>query len=292
VRLDRAATLSVFDPLRQAGLLRGEPGIPILMYHSISEDNEARVAPYYRLCTSPGRFREQMQWLHDRGYVVIDLEDAIRRVRSGTAAEKPFAVLTFDDGFHELFTEAWPAMAKFGFTGTVFLPTAFIGRNRGTFKGRGCLTWNEVRELSSRGIRFGSHTVNHPKLHALEWPEIRRELAESKATLEQELQMPVRRFAYPYAFPQEDRSFVSRLKYELLEMNYAVGVTTMIGRASSQCDPLCARRVPVNDCDDEALFLAKLDGSYDWLAIFQKAQRVGIGLVHGIRNCPSRETSQ
>ena len=70
-------TLSMFEPLRRAGVVRPSPGIPILMYHSISDDPEAGVSPYYRLATSPRRFRDQMRWLRDGGYRVIDLMEAI-----------------------------------------------------------------------------------------------------------------------------------------------------------------------------------------------------------------------
>ena len=145
------------------------------------------------------------------------------------------------------------------------------------------------RELSSHGITFGSHTVNHTRLYALRWPEIRDELAQSKAVLEQEVQMSTRCFAYPYAFPQEDSDFVRRLRHELAELNYAVAVTTMIGRATVADDPLCTRRVPVNDCDDEGLFAAKLNGAYDWLAVLQKAHRNTARLVRSVRTLGTRK---
>ena len=50
------------------------------------------------------------------------------------------------------------------------------------------MTWDEVRELRREGVLFGSHTVNHPKLHELPWDDIRTELAVSRDCLEQQLQ--------------------------------------------------------------------------------------------------------
>jgi peptidoglycan/xylan/chitin deacetylase (PgdA/CDA1 family) len=244
------------------------------MYHSISSPgDEAGVSAYYRLATSTSRFRAQMGWLKRSGVDVLPLDEALSRLQSSVVDERPSAVVTFDDGFREFLTAAWPMLNELDFTATVFLPTAFIGTNALRFKGRECLTWKEVRSLHSAGVTFGSHTVHHPKLYELDWSTIRRELADSKSKLEDELQSSVIAFAYPYAFPQEDALFVKHLRYELAAVGYQFAVTTMIGRVARGDDPLSLRRLPVNDCDDDALFAAKISGAYDWLARFQTAQR-------------------
>lgn len=158
-----------------------------------------------------------------------------------------------------------------GFTATVYLPTAFIGGQRRRFRGRECLCWQEVRELRARGFHFGSHTVHHPQLHGLPWDCIARELAESRAQLEQELQLDVLDFAYPFAFPQQDRDFAPRFMELLQSAGYQSSVTTIIGRARPGDSPLCLRRLPVNGCDDTRFLDAKLVGAYDWLRCAQTA---------------------
>jgi peptidoglycan/xylan/chitin deacetylase (PgdA/CDA1 family) len=273
MHLDRLATLSLARPLLRSGILNAKAGIPILMYHSISSGGEAETSPYYRVTTTPERFRQHLRWMHEAGYKAVGLPEALESLGSARKGTGRAVVLTFDDGFQDFLTEAWPALEEWGYTATVFLPTAFIHNERKMFKGRPCLTWREVRELKSRGIVFGSHTENHPKLHELEWHEIRQELSRSKATLEAELQSPVRLFSYPYAFPQEDRPFTTRLRSEMAELGYETAVTTMIGRASGGCDALALKRLPINECDDEPLLMAKLAGAYDWMARAQLAFR-------------------
>jgi peptidoglycan/xylan/chitin deacetylase (PgdA/CDA1 family) len=268
-RLDRTASVSLLQPMLRAGLLRAKPGIPILMYHSISDDPEPDASPYYRLTTSPARFREQMRWLRDGGYSVIDLAEALRRLELGLPDAERSVVLTFDDGFRDFMSHAWPVLAEFKFTATVFLPTAFIGNSQRCFKGRECLTWPEIRELHHRGVSLGAHTVNHPELYRLPWTEVRRELRDSRLQIESELQAPVSTFAYPYAFPQEDRDFTNRFRHELLAQGYVGSVTTIIGRAQPGTDALCLARLPVNECDDEHLFMSKLAGAYDWMGSLQ-----------------------
>ena len=88
-----------------------------------------------------------------------------------TRARKPVAI-TFDDGFQDFYTEAFPVLAQYGFSATMYLPTAFVGNPRRSFKSHPCMTWSEVREAYRAGIEFGSHTVSHPKLVELDWPQI------------------------------------------------------------------------------------------------------------------------
>jgi len=47
------------------------------MYHSISDDPETGVSPYYRVCTFPRRFAEQMKWLADWGYRGVTLSEGL-----------------------------------------------------------------------------------------------------------------------------------------------------------------------------------------------------------------------
>lgn len=272
-RFDRYLTLSLFRPLRQAGLANGEQSVPVLMYHSVADDTEENVQPYYRLATNPRRFAEQMKWLCNSGLQGVSLEEALAGLADGKSNRRPLAAVTFDDGFRDFYTEAWPVLQRHGFTATMHLPTDFIGTPRKSFRGKECLTWNEVRELRAQGIRFGSHTASHPKLHELPWTAIGNELAWSKTRLEQELREAITGFAYPYAFPKEDSRFTERFAELLRGQGYRNCVTTVVGRVRAQDDFFCLKRLPVNSCDDEALFLAKLRGNYDWFGPAQHAFR-------------------
>jgi peptidoglycan/xylan/chitin deacetylase (PgdA/CDA1 family) len=267
-RLDRVVTLGLHRTLRWSwGCL------PILMYHSISDDAEQGVHPYYRVATHPRRFAQQMEWLAELGCVGLSLERALR-LPAGTQANgrRPVAI-TFDDGFRDFHTAAWPVLRRHGFTATMYLPTGFIGGRRQSLRGKECLTWNEVRELQAQGVRFGSHTATHPKLYELRWNLIERELVVSKERLEQELGVAAESFAYPYAFPQEDPDYTRTLAELLRKQGYRTCVTTIIGRAQPGDERLRLKRLPVNSDDDRALLSAKLDGAYDWLGAAQLFSR-------------------
>lgn len=266
MRADRCLTLSLFEPLRRAGVGGRQKYLPILMYHTISEDPETDVHPYYRLATSPARFAQQMQWLADESWIGVSLEAALQRIADGQDRDRRTVAITFDDGFRDFHLEAWPVLQQHGFTATMYLPTAFVGSQRKSFLGRECLTWDEVRSMRREGIRFGSHTVNHAKLHALPWAQIEQELRLSKERIATELGEEVVSFGYPYAYPREDAGFVSQFTALLQKWNYQSCVTTVIGRAPAGSNPFELRRLPVNSADDRALFGAKLEGAYDWLS--------------------------
>lgn len=250
----------------EAGIVSAKRTLPILMYHSISDTVEPGVSPYYKTSTSPARFEQQIRWLTEAGFRSVDLEEGLRLAQRGIEKQEKIAAITFDDGFRDFYDSAFPILKKHGHTTTVFLPTAFLGDKRQSFKNKACLTWQEVRELRAAGIRFGSHTVNHPVLYKNSWQEIENELAASKENLEQALGEKITNFAYPYAFPQHDRQFVEKFQELLRQLGYRSCATTVIGRVQTGDNPFCLKRLPVNDDDDQTLLLAKLNGAYDWLA--------------------------
>lgn len=288
-RLDRLLSLYVFGPLASCLRRPDEVRIPILMYHSIADDTDAQRHPYFRTVTTPAAFERQMRYLWRAGYEVLTLSQATALLKP--AAVQPLipnmtskshgtprrlVVLTFDDGFRDFYTNAFPILDSFGFKATVFVSTGCIDRNFVT--GRACLRTQEIIELARNGIEFGSHTVNHVQLKQLTTRAIVHELAASKQAVEDIVGSEAPIFAYPYRFPEEDVAFVRKLAALLKEQGYSAGVTTAIGRTRPVDDSLFQRRLPVNDCDDTRLLRAKLEGAYDWLhagQLMRKKLRAG-----------------
>ncbi len=120
LRLDRLLTLNFFQPLRRAGLAENEFRLPILMYHSISDESEKNVSPYYRTATSPELFAAHMALLKTEGYEVLNLQAGLEKFRRGNSAGEKIAVITFDDGFEDFYTAALPVLRRHNFGATVF----------------------------------------------------------------------------------------------------------------------------------------------------------------------------
>lgn len=261
-RLDRFLTLYLFRPLLQLKTSTDVSQIPILMYHSISDEKE-KSHPYYHVNTSPAVFDTHMLYLRENNYTVINLPDLENSFITSDSSK--YVVITFDDGFRDFHTSAFPILNKYGFSATVFLSTQFIQGSRSSFKGKDCLTWDEVRQLSRENIIFGSHTVSHPQLKNLNEKEIEHEIKASKENIEDETGIAVNSFSYPFAFP-EDRNFQISLRALLNRCGYRNGVTTKIGTASKHSDAFFQPRLPANSEDDILFFAAKLQCAYNWLS--------------------------
>lgn len=262
-RLDRMATLHFYWPISRVLSQGNVNRIPILMYHTVHE-RSSDPRPYFETSVSPRVFAKQMRQLHSRGYSAVSLEEALQALGTGRDDRKR-VVITFDDGYHDFYENAFPVLSELQFTATVFLMTGYMGDDVSPFKGRDCLTWKEVRELHSHGISFGSHTVKHPQLKFLTSDELTEELATSKKTIEDRLGAAVRSFSYPYAFPEADGTFIRLMRETMLSCGYENGVTTILGTANSRSDRFFLPRLPVNNWDDPRFFQAKLEGGYNWL---------------------------
>ena len=266
LRLDRLITLYLARPLVRR---RGVPvGWPILMYHSISDGGAVGAHAYYETNTTPGRFREQVRWLKDAGFHSVPLG-----APAETAAQDKAVAITFDDGYRDSLTRAWPVLRECGFGATVFLATDYVGSS---FKGRACLSWDEVRQGRREGIVFGSHTASHPELARLSDADVAHQWRASKDRIEQELGERIDLFSYPYAFPEACPAFVRRLRRILEDSGYARGVTTILGTVRDIKTEFFLPRLPVNSFDDNHLFRAKSEGAYNWLHNAQVlSKRVG-----------------
>lgn len=272
--IDRFATLYFIHPLRRVWGFSKPGGLPILMYHSIAEDKVEGVHPYYLTTTTPQVFEQHLQFFSKNDYRVLPLGDTVRRLQQGEELPAKALVITFDDGFADFYTHAYPVLNRYGFPASVFLPTAYIGTTSRNFKDKACLTWNQVRELHRDGVEFGSHSVNHPDLRALSPDELRFELSQSKDSIEHEIGCAIRSFCYPYAFPEQDTGLKTRLRSMLQECGYKYCLTTVLGVAGSKDDTFFLKRLPASSRDDLAFLNAKINGGYDWLHTIQYSSKI------------------
>ena len=166
-------------------------GIPILMYHSVKyeKDNPVRIAEE--------RFREQMKYLKDNGYTTLTLDEAYAFFQSNTPVPKKSVVLTFDDGYVDNFTTAYPILKEFGFKATIFVITNVIGKGE-------YLSEVQIKELDEHGLDIQSHTVNHENLSELSYDKQLATLKNSKEFLEKLLDKQIKYIAYPFGKYNKD----------------------------------------------------------------------------------------
>ncbi len=173
--------------------------ILVLGYHALSPTWPAA------LSLPPERFEAQLRTLADRGYRGVTFTDAV----AGRARGRCVAV-TFDDGYRSTQELGRPILDALGWPATIFVPTAFIGRDE-PLRWPGIdewvdtehahellpLSWDELRDLRAAGWEVGSHTRTHPRLTTLGDEDLAAELADAKLACERELGSCTS-IAYPY----------------------------------------------------------------------------------------------
>ena len=171
--------------------------IPILTYHSIDESGSV-------ISVSLDKFKRHMELLKQRGFQTISLKKITECISKGIDFPKKSIAITFDDGFKNVYSKAFPVLKEFGFTATIFLVSGKCGQNnQWDAQSRhiprlDLLGWDEILEMSDNGLEFGAHTVGHADLSGLPLAKAREEIVYSKETLQGRLKKDILFFAYPY----------------------------------------------------------------------------------------------
>ena len=163
----------------------GEVIAPILIYHHIADKTPAN-----RYFVSPKVFETQIRYLQRWGYTSIPLSLLVKALTAGAELPPRPVVITFDDGYRDVYTYAFPILRRYGFSGVVYIIAGGIGVGK-------YMNAGELRELAAAGWEIGSHSWTHAKLRNTS-PKLDREIVESRQRLEELLDQPVETFNFPY----------------------------------------------------------------------------------------------
>jgi peptidoglycan/xylan/chitin deacetylase (PgdA/CDA1 family) len=197
----------------------------ILTYHSIDSSGSV-------LSTCPDLFAEQMDRLAHGPYRMAPLDQI--------GATPGALAITFDDGYRNFRTAALPILERLRIPATIFIVAGECGgTNRWDSDGvpnLPLMDWDELKEIDSRGVTIGAHTMTHANLAKIPPQEAEREIAMSRHELQDRLQRQVEQFAYPYGVSnREVRSMVAR--------HYRIACGTELSFASPPLDPLLLPRI-------------------------------------------------
>lgn len=229
----------------------GAPSVslPILMYHYIRTPPSKRSDMLgFKLSIAPEDFRAQMDWLHASGFHTVTFNH-LRAYFAGTEAlpSRPI-VLTFDDGYRDLYTTAFPILQGHGFTAVAYIVTGFVDRPE-------YVTRAQVIEMDHAGIEIASHTVNHADLSRASFGSTLNEVVQSKRWLEQLLGHSVLDFAYPSG------KFNALAIRALRQAGYDTAVTTRTSITHSLLDRYEWGRVRVGGGESLQDFIESLGSS-------------------------------
>ncbi len=177
--------------------------VAVLGYHDFSETAKETAM---RIHTS--KFRKQMETIRQLGIPVISLQDFLAWKRGEKSIPEKSILLTFDDGWKSVYTDAFPILKEFGYPFTLYLYKEYID------SGGRSLSSPMVQEMIKSGATLGSHSVTHPYPHVFKsyqkkGPDaydafLRKEMGESKRFLEAQFGMKVTTYAYPGGYFTDD----------------------------------------------------------------------------------------
>ena len=218
---------------------------PILAYHRVGRFKNDHVPT-----VSVQAFEAQMKHLHRSRVRVVPLEAMVETLAKGGPAPRGVTAITFDDGYEETHTNAWPLLKRFGFPSTVFVTPGEVGLP-------GFATWTQVRELAVDGVTVGCHTMHHTYLPLAKDEALTEELVDSKRVIEEKTGRPVRLMSYPVG------GYTVRAQEIVRSAGYLAACTTNRGQRRG-LDLFALRRIKMTDRDANSLLLAaKLSGYYD-----------------------------
>jgi peptidoglycan/xylan/chitin deacetylase (PgdA/CDA1 family) len=162
------------------------------MYHYISKPPAN--ADVYRLDLSvtPGNFKAQLAWLQSQGYQTITLTDLVYHLTLGWPLPDKPIILTFDDGYRDSYTQAFPLLKKYGYVGTFFLVTKPIDEGDPAY-----LTWDMVEEMHNAGMDLEPHGYRHYDLRGRDVDFLVYEIVAAKEAIEAHTGVTARFFSYP-----------------------------------------------------------------------------------------------
>jgi peptidoglycan/xylan/chitin deacetylase (PgdA/CDA1 family) len=212
--------------------------VPILMYHQLAAQPRAD----RRLAVDPKSFADQLGYLHRCGYKTVTTRELAQALRTGDRQlpDKP-VVLTFDDGYADFHEVALPLLARYGFTGTVFVTTGWVAGDAGQRRRQqdDMLSWRQIEEVAAAGVEIGAHSVHHPQLDQLGRDRLEHELGAAKGALEDRLGTAVPGLAYPFGYSNRlVRETAAAAGYE-----YACAVGNRL--ADSSADPFALPRATI-----------------------------------------------
>lgn len=161
---------------------------------------------FRRFTLDPLLFAAHMAYLAREGYHTYTVSEfvGLRRSDTGGLPEKT-VLLTFDDAFADFFTLALPILRQYALAATLYVPTRYVGATSRWLRPEGetdrsMLTWAQLREIASNGVECAAHSHTHPQLDRTPSRQLGEEVVGPKQVLEDQLQIPVGSFAYPFGY--------------------------------------------------------------------------------------------
>jgi peptidoglycan/xylan/chitin deacetylase (PgdA/CDA1 family) len=190
--------------------------VPIMMFHHVSDVIPGDILGK-SLTVKNTLFQQQLAYLKQHNYHTITMNQLFDALYFGGPLPVHPIILTFDDGYEDVYQFAFPLLKQYNYTGTFNIITGMANTP-------GYLTWDNIKAMLAGGMQIASHTVHHLDMGQLllySKSKAQFEMQQSKATLQQEFGITIQQFCYPSGEPFRSESVT--LQQEIVAMLAADG---------------------------------------------------------------------
>jgi peptidoglycan/xylan/chitin deacetylase (PgdA/CDA1 family) len=217
---------------------------PVLEYHRIGEARADHVPT-----VTAAAFERQLRLLSRWGIRFLSADDAVAAMEQGRRPTRS-TLITFDDGYVETATIAWPLLRRLGAPAIVFVTPGEVDTP-------GFATWEQLAAMALDGVTIGCHTMHHSYLPETPESRLEEELIAAKSVIEARIGLAAHYLSYPIGGYTPEAQTVAR------QAGYRAAFTTNRGISRSY-DPFAIRRIKITERDRNPLVLwAKVSGFYD-----------------------------
>lgn len=254
---------------------RTECPLGILTYHRVAWPITGLPRPEHNV--APSRFRMQIEGLVSRGFDFWPLSKVLACRDSGEDVPPRTVVITFDDAYESVYTNAWPILRELQVPATVFISTAYLDSDEPfpfdewgmRFAGQvprpyyRSLRREQCEEMWDDGlIEIGAHTHTHKDCRGR--PDaFFEDLQTSVAIVREMLEVERVPFSFPFGRPQTGHA-ADDLAEAARRSGVTCGLTTEAVAVDPKSDPFTWGRFTAFSFDSGATLAGKLDGWYSW----------------------------
>lgn len=225
------------------------PGVWVLCYHRIDEK------PKQYTVLQPADFKAQMAYLKEHKFNIVPLQEIVDAVQYGNKLPEHTVALTFDDGYKDNYTVAYPILKQYKFPATLFIYPYYISN------GGAALTWEMLDKMKADPlISIESHSYTHPDLAKVSRrgdAALKHEIVDPKTKLQQKLGIKVDTLAYPYGVYND--KVLSATKAAGYRSAFSIGAQPIDYAGDKPTDMWTIPRIMVNRGDSLALWASRMN---------------------------------
>lgn len=219
--------------------------VPVLVYHHVKPFLPADDAIERGLTVPPAQFTTEMHYLVQRHYRTVSARTLLQALRGYSRLPHLPVVLTFDDGYADMYTDVYPVLRRLHLTATFFIIVGFVGRPR-------YLTWRQIRTMAAHGMDIEAHTLTHPDLTTQTPARVNYQVSGSRQQLMKAIHRDVRVLAYPYG------AYDNQVLRSTAAAGFWGAFTTRQGWNPSSAHLFTLPRVYVDNDDTLSIFAGRL----------------------------------